>query len=120
MRQSPRELCFKFQSCSPCRTSKGSTWSNWYTLIYVQFLYKSGGFMNPGKSDSAFGVILWGRMVHQSLRPVCFKFESSSSYRTSAGPMWSIWYTVIFLETCIKQWFPKPPWKDISEFGVMA
>ena len=65
--------------------------------------------MNPGKSDSAFGVILWGRMVHQSLRPLCFKFESSSSCRTSAG-------TLIFSKYCVKQ----DPGRTYSKFSVTS
>ena len=106
--QSLRKVYFKFQSSSSYRTSKVLTWSNWYTLIYI-----NRGFMNPGGRDCGVGAILWVNMMHQGLRKVCFKFQSSSSYGTSKGPMWSNWYTLIYLKNCIKQGF-SGPWKDIQ------
>ena len=69
--------------------------------------------MNTEKSDSGVGAILCGKRVHQSLRTVCFKFQSSSSYGTSKGPTWSNWYSLTYLKNCIKQGF-SGPWKGIQ------
>ena len=69
--------------------------------------------MNTEKSDSGVGAILWNKREHQSLTKVYFKFQSSSSYRTSKVLRWSNWYTLIYLKNCIKQGF-SGPWKDMQ------
>ena len=89
MHQSRRTVCIKFQSSSSYRTSKGPTWSNWYTLIYLKNCIKQG-FSGLGRTYSEFGVFSGAKSVDYSLKNVCSKIQSCSLRITPNSPLWSI------------------------------
>ena len=61
--------------------------------------------MNPRETDCEIGAALQVKRMHQSVRKMCLKFQSTSLYGTPKGPMWSNWYTLIYIQFCINQGF---------------